>query len=132
MEVLIRGQWEPTANCVSSVAHWIIFYVSVPQIIIDSNTWLISCFSSETLSHGVLKSFGAIEVSSIDVGMNNWFSLELRFLILRIVLNRSIFFMKITKVFIVFRVLVIVTWIKTFVCMNWNRMKSSSEFIWVS
>jgi len=146
VEVLVCSKWESTTNRIPGVGQWIIFYVSVSEIIVDSDAWLISMictfsgelismicsFSGETFSHRVLKSFGFIKISSIIIRVDHGSSLKLRFLILRIVLNRSVLFMKVTKVFIIFRILVIMTRIKSFVCMNRNSIKSCSKIIWFS
>ena len=132
VEVLIGCKWESTTNCISGIGHWIIFYVCVSKIIINSNTWFILCFTNKALSHGILHSLSFIKISSLFIRMNNRSSLKLRFLILRIVLNCSVFFVKVTKVFVIFWVLVIVIWIESFVSMNRNSMKSCGHIVWLS
>mgnify|MGYP002806552807 CR=1 FL=1 len=129
VEILVCCKWESTTKSVSSIGHRIVFYICLSQIITDSNAWLIWCFANKGLSHSILKFFSFIKISSLFIWTYNWSSLKLRFLILRIVLNCSIFFVKVSEVFVIFRVLVIVTWIESFISMNRNSMKSCSHFI---
>jgi hypothetical protein len=96
----------------------------VSQIIIDSNAWLI--FPNKAFSHRVLKFFRFVKVSSLFIWVDNWFSLKLRFLVLRVVLNCSVFFVKVSQVFVVLWVLVIVIRVESFICINRNSMKPCS------
>lgn len=144
MEILICCFWEASCHSEIGVCHWISFGISIHLIFRSSypsnfsylTNWLVS-----TLTHfiGAIKSMWCckpsvffIIISFLFVSNYHWLCWKLRFLVLRVVFDRAVFSMQVSKVFVVFRVLVVMEWIKTLVCLNWHMVQPCWLFLLLS
>ena len=122
VEILVSGDRETTTDYFICVAHWIMFNVLMPQVIYQSFliVWFQTCFP------GIISlSFFFIQICSFFLINYLRFCWKLRFLVLWIVLNCPVFFVKKTEVFVVFGILMPMERIQLFVGVNWDFIYSS-------